>query len=306
MAGRKKAPQRKSGSEPDPAVNAAVEKFKRQIQEATRPLPRLSERIQELLGRWSHLSPEEPGLLGGNLLAVVNETLLEEQRDRLVANLRHPQPAEDLIDQADYFGAALGEFSTLIRVLAKVELEPGSLAEDWERAADELLQHGMEAQRAAEALENDLEASEAGEERHAPAGMQPVSRRLLADIWRKAESGEQVRGEQARLAEIMRAHPEYRVAWESAMNGAEDTFSVEGVNPFLHVTMHRAVEEQLSTGEPKETAQTLQRLTEAGLDRHEALHRIGNVLLEQMWLMQREGRGFDRAAYIQALNKLKP
>jgi hypothetical protein len=101
----------------------------------------------------------------------------------------------------------------------------------------------------------------------------------------------------------MEEHPEYRVAWESPQHLSEST--IGGVNPYLHVTMHTIVENQLVQNEPPEAAPALERLLAAGVSRHEAIHRIGNLVLHQIWRIQRERRSFDRQAYIRALKSLK-
>ena len=79
---------------------------------------------------------------------------------------------------------------------------------------------------------------------------------------------------------------------------------IGGVNPFVHLTMHVAVESQIADGEPPETAATIERLVGAGTIRHEAVHRVANILVEHLWTMQRERRGFDRPAFVRALNTL--
>lgn len=48
----------------------------------------------------------------------------------------------------------------------------------------------------------------------------------------------------------------------------------------LHSTLHVIVENQLALGAPAVVAQALDRLTKAGLARHDALHAIASVLAE--------------------------
>lgn len=50
----------------------------------------------------------------------------------------------------------------------------------------------------------------------------------------------------------------------------------------LHAAFHVMVENQIALQEPPVLA-TLERLTGEGLDRHEALHAIGSVLMEHMY-----------------------
>ena len=50
-------------------------------------------------------------------------------------------------------------------------------------------------------------------------------------------------------------------------------------NPKLHAITHVVVENQVAPGEPTPVPDTLKRLVDGGLDRHEAIHAIGSVLM---------------------------
>jgi hypothetical protein len=78
-----------------------------------------------------------------------------------------------------------------------------------------------------------------------------------------------------------------------------------GGDPFLHATLHTIVERQLAGGDPPETRAALDRLVAAGVSRHEAVHRIGNVMVRHLYEMGREDRRFDHRAYVKALSELK-
>jgi hypothetical protein len=51
----------------------------------------------------------------------------------------------------------------------------------------------------------------------------------------------------------------------------------------LHATMHTIVENQLALEDQTIVRATLQRLMEAGLTRHEAIHAVGSVLAEHIY-----------------------
>jgi len=281
----------------DAARKAARDQFADRLQKLLGRLPEAAQQIQELLGRPDH---PDAGLLGGDLLAVLNEAVLDEQAGRLAEALAHRRAeAGDLADQADFVGGLLTEYGVLLKVLAQVELEENSASSrDWQGVAERLLQQGSEIGELAEELEIQMEGGEAGEA--APAG---ANRALAHSIWERSQRGEAVAGEEAHLAAAMKEHPEYRVAWESPQRLPEST--IGGVNPYLHVTMHTIVENQLAQNEPPEAAEALERLLAAGVSRHEAIHRIGNLVLQQIWRIQRERRPFDRQTHVRALKSLK-
>lgn len=72
-------------------------------------------------------------------------------------------------------------------------------------------------------------------------------------------------------------------------------------NPHLHAITHVIVENQLAEGESV-VVDALDRLTGQGLDRHDAIHAIGTVLIEYLWELMDSGetkgdahqRYFDR------------
>ncbi len=57
---------------------------------------------------------------------------------------------------------------------------------------------------------------------------------------------------------------------------------VELPNERLHATVHVIVENQIALGDEIPARATLERLIREGLDRHEAIHAVGNVLVDYM------------------------
>lgn len=77
---------------------------------------------------------------------------------------------------------------------------------------------------------------------------------------------------------IVAEHPQYR-----AVLG--DPFSnelVDGVNPRLHVVMHRIIANQLWDDTPPEVWQAAERLLAAGHDRHDVLHALAYELSHEL------------------------
>ncbi|WP_109994250.1 hypothetical protein [Salinisphaera sp. LB1] len=65
-----------------------------------------------------------------------------------------------------------------------------------------------------------------------------------------------------------------------------------------------AVENQIESNDPPETAQTLERLKKEGYPREEALKLIGSVLAAEMFSIMKEGREYNHDEYIKALEAL--
>ena len=81
---------------------------------------------------------------------------------------------------------------------------------------------------------------------------------------------------------------------------------LDGERMRLHLAIHVVVEAQLLAGEPPEVQRTLARLTEGGgLDRHEAIHLMGDVASEEVVTCLAAGRRYDEERYVARLRALK-
>ncbi len=77
-------------------------------------------------------------------------------------------------------------------------------------------------------------------------------------------------------------------------------------NVAAHAAVHAIVETQIALGDETPARRTAQRLMDEGLDRHEAIHAIGSVLVEFMTDLMKapESGGDPNVAYFAALERL--
>jgi hypothetical protein len=75
-------------------------------------------------------------------------------------------------------------------------------------------------------------------------------------------------------------------------------------NESLHAATHVIVENQVALGDAFPARAVLLRLMQEGLDRHEAVHAIGSVLSEQLFLALKGGGADLTAQYVGKLNRL--
>lgn len=76
-------------------------------------------------------------------------------------------------------------------------------------------------------------------------------------------------------------------------------------NPILHEQIHEIVERQIRENEPKETKETLDRLMRLGYSRHEAVHKIGAVVVEDIFDVLSSKEKFNKKRFINKLQRLK-
>ena len=131
------------------------------------------------------------------------------------------------------------------------------------------------------------------------------ARAFFFETWRKYRAGEPLSGLEAIVLEVILAHPEYHAALDEPERFRERDYSPElgEPNPFLHLSMHLAIEEQLSIDQPSGIASSFAALAAKHGDRHKALHDALECLGEMVWRSQRDHAPPDAAAYLECLNK---
>ena len=125
-------------------------------------------------------------------------------------------------------------------------------------------------------------------------------REMFFAAWRKYRAGQPLVGIEALALDVILLHPEYHAALADPER-TRDRDYVDESNPFLHMSLHVALEEQLSIDQPPGIAQRFQALAAKFQDRHEALHQALECLAETVWHAQRERAAPDAAAYLDCL-----
>src|SRR5438093_11115284 len=129
------------------------------------------------------------------------------------------------------------------------------------------------------------------------------ARDTFFSAWRKYRAREPLAGIETIALEVILAHPEYHALLADAERYRDKDYADEG-NPFLHMSLHVALEEQLSIDQPPgivERFATL--LARCGGDRHEAMHEAIECLAETVWRAQRDKAPPDAAAYLACLEQ---
>lgn len=130
-------------------------------------------------------------------------------------------------------------------------------------------------------------------------------RRFFCSTWRKHAEGGVLTPLEATALKWIAVHPEYHLllADEAGALAAEFTVERGQANPFLHLAMHLALEEQLSIDQPSGIARRFARLQAKSGERHAALHEALECLAEMVWRAQRDGAPPDGSAYLDCLER---
>ncbi len=131
------------------------------------------------------------------------------------------------------------------------------------------------------------------------------SRRFLIDAWRKYRAQEPLTALEQMAGGLVALHPEYHAVLENPEASLDRDWQPElgDVNPFLHLSLHLAVAEQLSIDQPPGIRAHFERLRAARGDEHAALHALLECLGEVLWTAQRHRTAPDGALYLACLER---
>ena len=129
-------------------------------------------------------------------------------------------------------------------------------------------------------------------------------REMYRSAWRKFKAEQALSPLEKQIVAVISEHPEYRAIIESAASDLANYSPRSGqLNPWLHMGLHLAIREQVSTNRPAGIAAVHAQLA-AKVGAHEAEHRILDVLAEQLWEAQRGGKLPDENVYLERLRAL--
>ena len=131
-------------------------------------------------------------------------------------------------------------------------------------------------------------------------------RSFFCEAWRKfrrPQIGEQLQALEQIAVEIIALHPEYHALLESNTTQQAEYETDGQPNPFLHLSLHLGVAEQLSIDQPSGIKAEFLRLQTQHGDPHDALHDVLDCLGETMWQAQRTQQSPDGLAYLECIRK---
>ncbi|WP_375184363.1 DUF1841 family protein [Aquabacterium sp.] len=132
------------------------------------------------------------------------------------------------------------------------------------------------------------------------APSQEQVRRFFCEAWQKHRAGQPLTPLEAQAADWIAEHPEYHGDLADVDVAVAAQYSVEEgrTNPFLHLSMHLSLIEQVSIDQPRGIKQAVELLAARRGSLHAAHHEAMEALGEMVWAAQRSGQPFDGQAYI--------
>lgn len=130
-------------------------------------------------------------------------------------------------------------------------------------------------------------------------------RRFFCETFRKQLQGLPVSAMEATAAAWIAQHPEYRSDLTDLDAALLAEYAVDGgrTNPFLHLSMHLSVTEQIGIDQPRGIKQAFGLLAAKLGSAHEAQHEVMECLGEMIWQSQRSGFPPDGERYLECVRR---
>jgi hypothetical protein len=133
------------------------------------------------------------------------------------------------------------------------------------------------------------------------------ARQFFFDTWRKYRRREMLSAMEDMALEVILLHPEYHAMLDDAERYQDKDYlpEMDDTNPFLHMSMHIAIKEQLSIDQPPGIRQRFERLLKYAGDEHAVMHQVMECLAEMIWQAQRNQTEYDASVYFECLDRRK-
>lgn len=130
-------------------------------------------------------------------------------------------------------------------------------------------------------------------------------RNFFFELYQKFENKEAL-SELEKIAYcVILAHPEYNHVLNNKPKYLDSIWPIENgeTNPFLHLSMHLTILEQLSINQPFGIRDLFQKLVDKFKDKHESEHHLIDCLGEMLWQAQKSQTPPDPTVYLACINK---
>ncbi|MHB8622553.1 MAG: DUF1841 family protein [Sulfuricaulis sp.] len=132
------------------------------------------------------------------------------------------------------------------------------------------------------------------------------TRAVFFRAWRAHLEGRPLAGLEKLIVQIVLQHPEYHELLNQSETAHDRDYhpGSGAANPFLHLGMHIAIEEQLSIDQPLGIRDYYQAMLIRLPDEHAVQHRMMDCLSEMLWQANRQAATLSSVDYLECLHRL--
>ena len=130
-------------------------------------------------------------------------------------------------------------------------------------------------------------------------------REVFFRAWRNFRRKHPLTGIEKIAVEVALRHPEYHPVLENPQSFKDRDYLPDfgETNPFLHMGLHIAIEEQITTNRPPGVSAIYQALSKRFDDAHVVEHQMMDCLTEALWQAQRHGGQPSEKDYLACLRR---
>ncbi|OUD12587.1 DUF1841 family protein [Thioflexithrix psekupsensis] len=130
------------------------------------------------------------------------------------------------------------------------------------------------------------------------------SRQFFIAVWQKYQQQQPLEPLEEIIVEVLLQHPEYHHLLTEDNIDRDFLPELGETNPFLHLSLHLALQEQMSTDRPVGIRDLYHQLRFKFQDTHDLEHRILNCLVESLWNAQQKNSAPSDIDYLNCLRQL--
>jgi hypothetical protein len=131
-------------------------------------------------------------------------------------------------------------------------------------------------------------------------------RLFFIDAWKKQKNDLPMEPMEKVIAGVVLEHPEYHSILEQHDQALDKDYLAESgeTNPFLHLSMHISLQEQISTDRPAGIRSAYRELVMSRGDAHQVDHMMMDCLAQMIWQAQNSNGIPDEQAYLACVQNL--
>jgi uncharacterized protein DUF1841 len=132
------------------------------------------------------------------------------------------------------------------------------------------------------------------------------ARDYFFQVWGKHKNKLPLEPIEAIISDVILEHPEYHHYLDNKKASSNNDFKPEQneTNPFLHMGMHIALKEQVSSDRPAGINNVFNQLMAKSISVHDAEHKMMECLGQSLWEAQRNNMFPDEKKYLECLRKI--
>lgn len=126
---------------------------------------------------------------------------------------------------------------------------------------------------------------------------------FFIETWRKYNAKQTLSDMEKIAISWMLEHPEYINFYKEDFLDKDFAVEMGQTNPFLHLSMHLAVEEQTKANQPPGIQNAFESLKHKLGSKHDAAHEVFDCLAEQIYQNQKYNTEFSSTSYLHCINE---